>query len=505
MKKIYGYARVSTREQNEDRQMISMRQFGVAQTRIFLDKQSGRDFNRPAYRRLLSTLRKGDTLVIKSIDRLGRNYEDMDTPLVYDAEGKETLAEIVLTDAGEYVRMEYRIDPLFMNDAVYPVTIDPVVHSERPALTIQDTTIRQGSTAHPYTDTYLKLGIKSGNYHVALLKFNILAIPKASDTVIQAVLQMAVRSSSSSKYIGAYEILKPWESKTVDWDNFIPYPNAGNVSGEALDCVKSASSGRLNFDLTNLYRKWCTRDENGLSNNNGVAFRPADYTPGTDYSELYSSDASSKYAPVIYVNYISYAGIEGWWQYEQTGAGRAGTVYTDLFNGNMVLAHGDAAMSGSRNPVSVSHYYNSCLSTANAYGCGFGWKTDAHQKVTMLTLNDHNYLIWEDGDGTEHFFDWSGSQPYTKVFSCIIRKCLPWNVWIVCAKLLKINRACSIGITSMQFFHNRNRINAYSTTAFVLSDGITICFKHGCSVRISEQAIQLSNCFAPFLMILVQS
>ena len=92
MKKIYGYARVSTREQNEDRQMISMRQFGVAQTRIFLDKQSGRDFNRPAYRRLLSTLRKGDTLVIKSIDRLGRNYEDMDTPLVYDAEGKETLA-----------------------------------------------------------------------------------------------------------------------------------------------------------------------------------------------------------------------------------------------------------------------------------------------------------------------------------------------------------------------------------------------------------------------------
>ena len=336
----------------------------------------------------------------------------MDTPLVYDAEGKETLAEIVLTDAGEYVRMEYRIDPLFMADAVYPVTIDPVVHSERPALTIQDTTIRQGSTAHPYTDAYLKLGIKSGNYHVALLKFNILAIPKASDTVIQAVLQMAVRSSSSSKYIGAYEILKPWESKTVDWDNFIPYPNAGNVSGEALDCVKSASSGRLNFDLTNLYRKWCTRDENGVSNNNGVAFRPADYTPGTDYSELYSSDASSKYAPVIYVNYISHAGVEGWWQYEQTGAGRAGTVYTDLFNGNMVLAHGDAAMSGSRNPVSVSHYYNSCLSTANAYGCGFGWKTDAHQKVTMLTLNDHNYLIWEDGDGTEHFFDWSGSQPY---------------------------------------------------------------------------------------------
>ena len=339
----------------------------------------------------------------------------MDTPLVYDAKGKETLAQVELTDMSEYVRMEYRIDPLFMNDAVYPVTIDPVVHSGSPALTIQDTTIRQGSTAHPYTDAYLKLGVKSGNYHVAMLKFNILAIPKASDTVIQAVLQMAVRSSSASKYIGAYEILKPWESKTVDWNNFIPYPSEGNISGEALDCVKSASSGRLSFDLTNLYRKWCTRNANGVSNNNGVAFRPADYTPATDYSELYSSDASSKYAPVMYVNYISHAGIEDWWQYEQMSAGRAGTVYTDLFNGNMVLAHSDTVMTGNRNPVSVNHYYNSCLSTANAYGCGFGWKTDAHQKVTMLTLNNKNYLVWEDGDGTEHFFDWSGSQPYKDV------------------------------------------------------------------------------------------
>ena len=57
--------------------MIAMQQFGVAQTHIFLDKQSGKDFNRPAYRRLLNILQEGDTLVIKSIDRLGRNYEDI--------------------------------------------------------------------------------------------------------------------------------------------------------------------------------------------------------------------------------------------------------------------------------------------------------------------------------------------------------------------------------------------------------------------------------------------
>lgn len=75
--KIYGYVRVSTKEQNEDRQMIAMRQFGVDEASIFVDKQSGKDFNRPQYRKLIRKLKCDDTLVIKSIDRLGRNYEEI--------------------------------------------------------------------------------------------------------------------------------------------------------------------------------------------------------------------------------------------------------------------------------------------------------------------------------------------------------------------------------------------------------------------------------------------
>ena len=77
MANIYGYARVSTREQSEDRQLIAMRDFGVQDSNIFLDKQSGKDFHRQAYRKLLKKLKPGDTLVIKSIDRLGRNYGEI--------------------------------------------------------------------------------------------------------------------------------------------------------------------------------------------------------------------------------------------------------------------------------------------------------------------------------------------------------------------------------------------------------------------------------------------
>lgn len=74
---VFGYVRVSSQEQNEDRQLISMEQAGVPNTNVYIDKQSGKDFNRPNYKRLMKKLRSGDTLFIKSIDRLGRNYEEI--------------------------------------------------------------------------------------------------------------------------------------------------------------------------------------------------------------------------------------------------------------------------------------------------------------------------------------------------------------------------------------------------------------------------------------------
>ena len=73
--KTYGYTRVSTREQNLDRQLDALAAFGIDE--VFADKASGRDFERPEWLRLMGTLRKGDVLVVKSIDRLGRGYEEI--------------------------------------------------------------------------------------------------------------------------------------------------------------------------------------------------------------------------------------------------------------------------------------------------------------------------------------------------------------------------------------------------------------------------------------------
>ncbi len=74
---VYGYIRVSSNDQNEDRQLVAMRAKSVPAENIFIDKQSGKDFDRPEYKRMVEKLQQGDLLYILSIDRLGRNYEEI--------------------------------------------------------------------------------------------------------------------------------------------------------------------------------------------------------------------------------------------------------------------------------------------------------------------------------------------------------------------------------------------------------------------------------------------
>ena len=92
----YGYVRVSSREQNVDRQILSMQEIGLDLDNIVIEKQSGKDFNRPLYRELISVLKEGDVLYVKSLDRLGRNYELLLEEWRYIT--KDVKADIVVMD-----------------------------------------------------------------------------------------------------------------------------------------------------------------------------------------------------------------------------------------------------------------------------------------------------------------------------------------------------------------------------------------------------------------------
>ena len=126
----YGYIRVSTREQNEDRQLLALHDIGVSAQNIYIDKQSGKDFQRPSYKKMVRTLKKDDVLFIKSIDRLRRNYEEiieqwriltkekqidiavLDMPLLDTRQGKDLigtfLSDVVLSFVAQNERENIR-------------------------------------------------------------------------------------------------------------------------------------------------------------------------------------------------------------------------------------------------------------------------------------------------------------------------------------------------------------------------------------------------------------
>ena len=127
MGNLYGYIRVSTREQNEDRQILALKELAIPEKNLFMDKQSGKDFEWPQYRKMVRKLKKDDLLYIKSIDRLGRNYSEileqwriltkekgvdivvLDMPLLDTRRGKDLMGTLLSDIVLQVLRFFYQI------------------------------------------------------------------------------------------------------------------------------------------------------------------------------------------------------------------------------------------------------------------------------------------------------------------------------------------------------------------------------------------------------------
>ena len=270
----------------------------------------------------------------------------MSTPLVYDAEGKETIADVILEDRVEYVRLTYKLDNEYLSEAVFPVTIDPVVHTATTNETVCDTYIWAKNPNTNYGDVFLmRCGDGSGGESLSLVKFNKLIKLRASDTVLSAQLRVtAYDYPSDPEIMGCYPIKTAWEENTVTWNKMTPN-NANHISTDLIAYIPATNPSFCYFDITTQYRNWYLKDANGKSRNYGVALRrPPEVTSGGNYVEWMTAQFDSSRSPCMVVNYISHAGRKSWWQYESMSAGRAGTAYVDLYNGNLVYEHSDGAL-----------------------------------------------------------------------------------------------------------------------------------------------------------------
>lgn len=327
---------------------------------------------------------------------------------------------IRLTETEDGARLDYLPDEAFMQAAVFPIVIDPSVEVVNETSNLDDTYLCSNHPTTNYnTKSYIEIGWQDAVPHenVALVRFKKLIPLTAGDTVTKAELSFAVKQTSdyakNPKYVGLYEVKRDWDAASVTWNSFNPNDSA-NIDTAVQDCIIRTDRTRVLFDITNLYRSWYHKDASGRAHNFGVALRRPTLKSNTvwNYTQFYTRDRNASSAPRLTVTYVSHAGLEKRWDYESLSAGRAGTIHAGVFNGNGVAVHPDLAMTGLRQPIAVSHYYNSCACNDDSCHAGSGWRTGLHQSLHSETIGDRTCYVWMDGDGTAHYFPISGSAPY---------------------------------------------------------------------------------------------
>jgi len=154
------------------------------------------------------------------------------------------------------------------------------------------------------------------------------------------------------------------------------------------------------LDITNLVRKWYAKP----GENYGVLLE-ADESAGISVIASENNAYAQGAKPVIYVNYVSNAGMESYLNYESFDVGRAGSMHVALHSGHLLATRNLTATNGNRMPVSLELNWNECEKDKNAFGVGLGWRLNWNQTLRREAPENGNYYyIWTDGDGTEHEF-----------------------------------------------------------------------------------------------------
>ncbi len=335
-------------------------------------------------------------------DSAGNYYDDLSLEIIESKNSK----------------IKVRLNWSISNNAVYPVTVDPVLKFQYERNNIQDTHI---ISAYPTTNYDKNNHIRVRNNGYALLKFPTPTL-KSGDKIINAYFALFPygyfdnslniytnqNSYNPALYITAHKILKNWNETTAT------YQNSNPDNGFYEDTVQSyrvvdGDSSFYTWDITRLANDWTE----GRATNYGVLLKY--YAPPADGSMFDSFFCSTNaletsipaaYWPQMIYQYINTTGVENYFSYHTQEIGYAGTAYVNDLTGNLTLINSILQTGGALSPINISLVYNTNDVNKTEKPYGDGWWLNYAQKIEWVSINGatQTYAKYRDGDGTEHYF-----------------------------------------------------------------------------------------------------
>ena len=326
---------------------------------------------------------------------------------LYDSEHEftdEIDIKLEETEGGYYLTYLLPKDWLSDSERVYPVTLDPVVQPVYNQDNIRDRTVASNYTFN-YASPYIEAGKIPGSRGIEriYMMFNDIPTLTSADVVVSASISMYKDAGNTGQTVEVHKVEGTWDSSSITWSN---KPDHKTL---VEDFVIPGASGGYTWDITNIAQGWY---ETGV--NTGMMFKlPDSVENGSNqrYCEFLSSDYSAAGAPVLQIAYVNNTGLEGIWDYTSQSAGRAGTGHVNLYTGNLVWEHESLGFTGNKLPVAIKLIYNANDKSNNTFGAGYGWRTNFNQLVYQWS-QDSSYYVWEDGDGTRHYFKYKSSGVY---------------------------------------------------------------------------------------------
>ena len=339
----------------------------------------------------------------------------MPAPFLVDNAGEYCYdVELTLNGTGSQYTLTYQLPQQWLADSArqWPVVLDPVVNANDIRTNIRDVSVYERNGTSNNNKDFLDIGYDPDYGKMrAYLKYAQLPELTSADVIVKAQLSLLkVYDSTMINPIEVRKVLENWESETTNW------ANKPDIADSTEDYVIAQNAGTYHWDITDIVRGWYDGE------NTGLVLKASDWVETSNSSKSYwkqffSSDYSEATRPLLTIVFRNSNGLESYWDYTSTSAGRAGTGYINDCAGNLVWVHNDIGYGGNLMPVSINHVYNANDAATNDFGLGYGWRTNYHQTLSRFTVENgdavETYYAWEDSDGTIHCFYKNDKNVYT--------------------------------------------------------------------------------------------